>query len=124
VKYQINKASVEVIDKGTVTRFPDGNEVIAWTETGSKFEEQLANARALGYGEDVDEMNRDHDLCHNLLAQALGDEYCPVLYGVATGNYVDKKLYREREAIVFLMQKLMKAGIHETARYVDENTPH
>lgn len=118
--YRIGQAEVEVIEKGTITRFPDGNEVVAWTETGEKYEEQLANARALGYGDDVDAMNRDHDLCHNLLAQALGDDYCPVLYGVATQNYVGKELYKERESIVFLMQKLMRAGIEETARYVDE----
>lgn len=118
--YRVGKAEVDVFEKGTRTRFPDGQEVMAWTETGEKFDEQLANARALGYGDDVDAMNRDHDLCHNLLAQALGDDYCPVLYGVATKKYVDAPLYKQRESIVFLMQKLMRAGIEETARYVDE----
>lgn len=120
--YQVGKATVEVIEKGTITRFPDGNEVVAWTETGEKYDEQVANAQALGYGDDVDAMNRDHDLCHNLLAQALGDDFCPVLYGVATHNYVSKELYREREAIVFLMQKLMRAGLEETADYVDKHS--
>lgn len=122
--YRIGQAEVEILPNGVHTSFPDGEEVYAYTETGDKWAEQLGYARALGYEgtdeEAVDQMNREHDLCHSLLAHALGDEYCPVLYGVAVRNYVPKALSDERERIVFLMQKLLHAGLEETARYVDE----
>lgn len=117
MKYNISGTSVEVIKGGTITTFEDGSELVA-TTSPEKYDEQIHFARSLGYEDDVERMNEDHDLCHTLLAQALGETQCPVIHGVAAGDYVDPVTVQQREAIVFLMQKLSNVGVQKTAEGV------
>ena len=41
-------------------------------------------AKLMGYGHDVRQLHREHDIAHTFLAEAEGKLYSPVLRGVAT----------------------------------------
>ena len=71
---------VDYLSGWSQTVFPDGLVVTATREDG-----QRDFAASLGYGSDVDAMNREHDFCHTLLMQYLGFPWSLNLRSVAGG---------------------------------------
>jgi hypothetical protein len=85
---------------------PGGQEVFAIPKP-----DQLLQARALGYGDDIDAMCRDHDPLHALLADWLG---VPQSYGIMAAAGLlkpeDHDLAAYEEAAVLAIQQFMRAA--------------
>lgn len=98
-RFQFGEVTVEIGDGLTLTRIPDGSIVPA---THSEQAGQAALARELGYSS-VEDMNREHDMLHSLLAHLLGLPASPTLEGVASKQTY--QYWREEEAAVFALCK-------------------
>ena len=74
-------------------------------------EEYRATAEASGYGSDLAGMNRDHELSHHILADALGMAESPVMRAVADDTWRDdpKGLLHLEEQAAMSLQKLARA---------------
>jgi hypothetical protein len=66
------------------TVFADGTRVPAAPQ---ETDEYRATALALGYGDDVWRMCREHEIAHTTLMQSLGLMYSPTLWAVAHGAH-------------------------------------
>jgi len=81
---RIGRAILELHESGlTVTRIGD----LSVDAYPHDTDEYLTRARALGYGDDVFAMSRDHEIAHALLALWLGLDVSPTMKGVASGDY-------------------------------------
>jgi len=92
------------------TRFPDGTKVPA-SPQGSI--EQTFTALDLGYGADLYRMCREHELCHTLLAEAIGQPYSRTLWAVAHPGDADNIPLAEQhaeEGMVLAFQRLLMTG--------------
>jgi hypothetical protein len=111
---------VEVGEGWTVVRI--GHLAVNGAPQGT--EGQAETARALGYGDDVTRMNRDHEVLHALLASWARLPASPTLARVA-GHIVpkDEDLERAEEAAVLALQRwLLMVGrdVLELARGYSE----
>lgn len=66
------------------TQFPDGTRVPAAPQDSDQYR---ATAAALGYGEDLWRLCREHEIAHTTLMQTLGLRYSPTLWAVAHGAH-------------------------------------
>lgn len=74
---------------------------------GGAFERnQARTARRLGYGEDVEAMNRDHDPLHRALCEWLGLPSYSL--SASAGHPVDPDLARYEEAAVLAVQRFLQ----------------
>lgn len=105
--YRIGDVEVIRGPSWVVSRFPDGREVHAHGD-GSEFQE--ACALSLGY-DSPEQMNRDHDAAHHLLAVIAGKPYSPTLRGVAEGEYVPREVSDAEEVLVMLLQRVSQVGL-------------
>lgn len=105
---RIGSAEVELHDDSlTVTRLHDGATVPARPQDTAEYR---ARAAALGYGDDVLSMSREHELTHSLLAQWLGLIESPTLRGVAAGAFWPH--WQAEEAAVLGIQRFARmAGV-------------
>lgn len=96
---------------GTVQRIYDG-----WLETdipglptlmACSRDDQAETARSLGYGDNIDLMNREHDQLHAMLADWLGLSASYSLT-VAAGGEVEPGLAEAEEAAVMAVQRFMR----------------
>lgn len=79
-------------------------------------EEDRARARALGYAGPGDtptwRMHAEHDLCHHLVAQALGWPHSQVLHLAAHGaTAFPAGIYQTEERMAFLVARAANVGI-------------
>jgi hypothetical protein len=65
------------------TVFPDGTRVPAAPQDTDQYR---ATAAALGYGDDIWRLCREHEIAHTTLMQSLGLRYSPTLWAVAHGE--------------------------------------
>lgn len=106
--WRIGDANVTVGPSWVHTRFDDGAEVHAHPDGSS---EQTHIARALGYGDDINRMNAEHDLLHTLVADARGWSHSKTLLGVAHGQYAPREISDDEERIVMLIARLLNVGL-------------
>jgi hypothetical protein len=110
VSYLLRNATFVIDDEHSFVRtlFNDGKESTAlprWDD------ESVARARELGYRgrsdiEAVWEMTRDHDLLHQVVAEAAGFTYSPALRYSIDGPPMEGLIPLE-ERVVFLVQRLV-----------------
>lgn len=101
---RIGACTVEIHPGWTETRFPDGRSVTALHTAQPG---QDGTARRCGY-RSAEELNRDYDLTHSLLAAWLGLPWSPTLYDVARGISGDE-LHAIEEEAVLAVQRLANA---------------
>lgn len=95
------------------TIWPDGTKLVAIPVDDP---ENRARAQTLGY-DDPDplwQMTRDHDLVHHLVARARGERWSDHLHRIAAGE--PSPGGGDEEAIVLLVQRAAREGIHHLAR--------
>jgi hypothetical protein len=101
---QVTKA-----DGYTITRWPDGRELVA-AHAAQPGQEQTAAE----IGVSVEEMNREHDVWHTKVCQCIGLPSSPALEAAVQGKG-DSEIYGIEEAAVLAVQKLAAAyGRHST----------
>lgn len=83
--FHFGHVSVDIGEGYTVTTLADGSKVPASHEEQGG---QAEIAAAHGY-DSAEELNRDHDLGHSLLAAMVGLDASPTLQGVASGSYFE-----------------------------------
>lgn len=105
MKKRIGNCIVEVGGNFVATDFADGKQLVA---TVNYTEEDKARAKALGY-DSVEEMTLEHDLTHNIVANALGFSESPTLRGVVEGQ--SSVLADLEERIVMLVQRVSNVRI-------------
>lgn len=103
------------------TVFHDGRRVVATPEAGNSAYND--NARALGYGDDLELLSREHEMLHTFLAERIHGGASPTLWAVAHGqgndpNFPDlapiwEQIYEE--AMVLAFQKYMNTGAVDEA---------
>lgn len=98
-------ATVEIWPDCVRTTLPGSGQVMAAPEAT---EEYRARARALGYGDDIMAMCREHEILHSLLACWLGLPESPVLARLAAGNPMDREEMEPEEAAVLALQRLCR----------------
>lgn len=101
----IGKVSVVINRQGMITILPNGRLVFAHLEEQAG---QAIRARELGY-DSAEEMNREHDIVHSLLAYWLGLEASPTLKHVAEGKTYPH--WRLEEAAVLAIQAYARAAL-------------
>ena len=102
--YRLGTATVQQTERYTITRYDDGGQVVA------DHAPQLGQAdTAEAHGLTVEDMNRDHDLAHTLLAVMLGLPASPTLAGVASGKHWPH-WHREEAAVLALQGYAAAAG--------------
>lgn len=67
-------------------------------------------AMAIGYGDDVRQMHREHDVAHTFLAEMEGDSYSPVLRGIATHKPLMGTAREREETKVLMFQRYVCTG--------------
>lgn len=78
-------------------------------------DEYAAKAETMGYGNDVERMNREHDLAHALLAHWLGLRESPVLRAVANDAWhddADGRLALEEAAVEAVCKFAIARGVN------------
>lgn len=108
-RYKIGACTVEQTADGVITTFPTGKQTVAAT-TDDDYDQQFSIACGLGYEGDVERMNREHDLLHTLIAEAMGKPYSPTLYALAHGQPSPKGADVE-ERLAFLVARLLNVGL-------------
>jgi hypothetical protein len=89
----------------TVTRFLDGASVPALAHDTQDY---LERARAIGYGDDVASMSREHEIAHSLLGYLLTGGPSPVLWRVGHGLPDEEPDGGAEEAVVMALQRLAR----------------
>jgi hypothetical protein len=101
-------ASIRLHDDGfTTTVYPDGKHVVACAEDTDAYRQ---TALEHGYGEDVDKLSREHEVCHALLAAWLGLPHSPALRAVALGRPQDGD-WREEAAVLAVQRWARACGV-------------
>jgi hypothetical protein len=114
--HQMSNCRFEIDDEArrAETIFEDGSRLPAAPVMDG---ENIARARALGYGgtdeEAVWAMTRHHDLVHTVIAEAEGWPYSPTLHAVANGYSLPPGTSQREERLVFLIQRLMNVGLED-----------
>lgn len=108
-QFSLGDAAICVQDGSTCTTFADGSFVDACHDDIAGLG-QDATARALGYPTVV-QMNRDHDVCHSVLAALLGLPWSPVLHALAHGT-VSSKTDVEEEAVLAFQRFAVAYGVN------------
>ena len=101
----IGKVSVVITREGMMTVLPNGKLVYAHLEEQAG---QAARAKEMGYGS-AEEMNREHDVTHSLLAHWLGLDASPTLKAVSEGKTY--KHWQIEEAAVLAIQAYARAAL-------------
>lgn len=104
----IGPTVVEVRERHVLSILADGARIEAEPHETAEY---AATAESLGYGSDVEAMNRDHELMHHILAHALGLPESPVMRAVADDTWQhdpDGKLKLEEDAVM-AVQRLARA---------------
>jgi hypothetical protein len=103
---RLGSVTIEVSNGHTVTTLPNAAIV---TADHAEQPGQAELARSLGYGS-AEEMNREHDISHSIIAHLLRLECSPTLLGVASG-----KTYRhwpiEEQAVLRLQGFARAVGV-------------
>lgn len=102
-----NGVTVEIHEGLTVTRFADGLSIDGAPDGSA---EQLRTCRELGYGDDVERMNRHHDIAHSLIAAWLGLPHSPTLRAAAEGT-VWPMWPVEEDAVKAIQRLALCAGV-------------
>ena len=103
--YKIGEATIHHGDGKTVTTLSSGKEVHA------SWEVQDGQAEtAEKHGIPLEQLNKNHDLAHAILAEILGLPESPTLAGVASGEYWPQ-WYREEAAVLAFCGYAAAAGI-------------
>lgn len=105
---RIGDALVTVGPSWVVTRYDDGTEVHAHPNGR---DEDLARAAELGYPGD-DEMTRDHDMLHSLIAEARGWPHSRVLWALAH-NEPSPDCADDEEALALFVAKFANERVQE-----------
>lgn len=103
-RFRFGDVTVEIGDAFTATHLPNGATV---TAAHCEQRGQAVLAEELGY-DCAEDMNREHDMLHSLLAHLLGLPASPTLEGVA-----GKRTYRhwrEEEAAVFAIARYARCA--------------
>lgn len=110
--YLIGQTAVAVMPGHVTTMLHDGALVHAVPHDTDDYG---ATAKRLGYGEDRDRMNRDHELLHSLIAAMLGQPESPVMRAVAEdrGEHdADGLLGIEEDAVLAVQRLAMAWGVN------------
>lgn len=108
-RFKIGACTVTQTADGVITTFPTGRHAVAAT-TDEDYDEQFRIACGLGYEGDVERMNREHDVLHTLIAEAMGKPYSPTLHALAHGDPSPPDADVE-ERIAFLVARLLNVGL-------------
>ena len=96
------------------TVFPDGNiapALFSFADSDKRL------AAVLGYGDNVLQMHREHDVAHTFLAEAEGQLYSPVLRGIAISQFVPLVPREREEERVLMFQRYLNTG--QTSKALD-----
>ena len=94
---------ITVVDEFIVnTYLPNGIVIGIACDT----EDYRATAKRLGYGDDIDRLNRDHELAHTLCAQFLGLPACPVFVRLADNVDVATEMTGAMEDFILAFQRV------------------
>ena len=96
--FRLGSVSVAVSEDYTTTTFEDGKTLTS-EHRGQRG--QIERAYGLGY-RTAEEMNREHDLTHSLLAAIVGRDCSPTLRAIATGTVYPA--WEQEEASVLSLQ--------------------
>ena len=100
---RLGRSTLRVVHEGFVqTVFEDGLVVNAVPQGTEQYR---ATARQLGYRDDVNAMNREHELLHTLVCLDKGEPWCLTLRGVAERSYFHG--WQEEEADVMRFQRIL-----------------
>lgn len=107
-RIRIGTVTVEIEADRVVSTLMDGKRVEAEPHDTPDY---AATAERLGYGADIAGLNRDHELVHHVLADALGLAESPVMRAVANGTWQSDPhgLLRMEEDAAMAVQRLAKA---------------
>lgn len=107
-RIRIGTVTVQIEQNRLVSTLLDGKQVEAEPHDTPEY---AATAEAAGYGNDVAGLNRDHELVHHVLADALGLAESPVMRAVAEGTWQHDPdgLLKLEEDAVLAVQKLARA---------------
>lgn len=107
-RIRIGTVTVEIDKAHVVSTLADGARVEAEPHDTAEY---AATAEATGYGKDVAGLNRDHELTHHVLANALGLAESPVMRAVANGTWQDDPhgLLKLEEDAAMAVQRLARA---------------
>jgi len=100
----LGQTTVVVTRNTTTTYFADST---ALTAVHDEQPGQAERAAQLGYAT-AEDMNREHDLAHSLLAHWLGLDYSPTLFAVAHGQ--TSPLWEAEESAVLAIQRFARAA--------------
>jgi hypothetical protein len=106
-KIAFNDVLVECHHNETITRFPDGTCCFA---DHAEQPGQRETAQRIGYAF-AEDMNRDHDMAHSLLAFFLGLPHSPTLKDVSENRPASEIHYIEEQAILSLQAYANAMGI-------------
>ncbi len=107
-RVRIGCTSIEIGHDYVTSTLMDGKVVEAMPHDTAEY---AATAARVGYGGDLAAMNRDHELTHHLLADALGLVESPVMRAVAFGTWQHDPcgLLQLEEEAVLAVQRYARA---------------
>ena len=95
-----------------VTTFADGSVLEAVPHDTADYSDRAAS---LGY-DSADDMNREHDVLHSYLADALGWPCSPTLYAAAHNEEIPREQADREEACVLAFARYMNTGVADMDR--------
>jgi hypothetical protein len=101
-------ATVEVHEHWTRTVLHDGQEIGG---IALHVDSYRCRAKVLGYGDDVDAMNRDHEVTHSLLAHWLGMPESPVMRAIVAHSGPSDLTGSEERVVLALQEYAKLAGV-------------
>lgn len=104
----IGTCSVRVDGTSTCVTLPDGSEVHGEPHDTDEYRQ---TARRLGYGDDVGQLNVEHESCHAVLSHWLGLSESPVMRAVADGAEFGELHALEEAAVMAVQAYANAAGI-------------
>lgn len=99
---------VRLYKGATVTIFPDGKVLMGFHREGLG---QAETAQRLGYGSDVEGMNRDHDIAHCIFAYQMGLPYSGSLYSAARYVKPTSENFLEESAVLAMQAFAKSQGV-------------
>jgi hypothetical protein len=108
IKLRLGDNAISYHDGHLRTVLPDGSIVLAVAHDTAEY---AATAARLGYGADVEKLNRDHDIVHSLLAHWLGLPASPALSGAAREAEGTELTGAEEDAVMAIQRFANLAGI-------------